>query len=439
MIRLSPATASSPPLNLVAPFLLAAPLGLLAAGLLLATTDASAFAAINVPRNVAATHAAIIGGLTTGIMGAVYQLGPAVLGGRLVSHTLARIQFAFHAVSVPLFVWALLERNLTFMSAAAMAVLVSFVLFLVNAVPAIGGLRKANAVMRAYVGVALGMLVVTGSLGITWVGTLQHLWFPVTMGRLAGHAHMGLLGWLGLTVMGVSYQLVPMFNVVQKRQARLAWWALAVTSIAALGGGLALMTDPGREGRLVIAAAMAAGPALWAMDILRLLAARSRRTLDVQGRATFVSLGFLGVAMVLGMVVAFGKPLLDPGQAGRWQLAYGICGIGGWVGLTFVGNSFKIVPFLVWYHRYRFLAGRGPVPMISDVYNDRVANIVLTAYAVALAVMALGAGLGELSVLRGGAGLLAVAATAHAGSLAHIVFAPHAAATARPVGRGVLR
>lgn len=423
--------ASSPPLGLVAPYLLLAPLGLVGAGFLLATTDAQSLAGINVPRNVAAAHSAIIGGLTTAIMGAVYQLGPAVLGGRLISQRLARVQLAFHAVSAPGFVWALLEWNVALMSLAAMGLLTSFILFLINAIPAVGA-RRPNSVTRAYASAALLMLVITASFGITWVGTLQHLWFPVTMGRLSGHAHMGLLGWLALMVMGVSYQLVPMFNVVQARQPRFAWTALAVTVPAALVGGLALMTDPGREVRLAVAAGMALGPGLWAIDMLRLLSARSRRRLDVQGRATFISLGFLLAAMVWGAIAAVGAPLQDADHMARWQLAYGICGIGGWAGLTLVGNSFKILPFLVWYHRYRFLAGRGPVPMISDICNDRWANAVLFLYAAALAVMAGGAASAEIAVLRVGGSLLAVAGGTHVATLAHILWAPHAAAERPP-------
>ena len=431
-------TASSPPLGLVAPFLLAAPLGLLMAGLLLATAGSSSLAAINVPRNVAATHAAIVGGLTTAIMGAVYQLGPAVLGGRLVSVRLARAQFAVHAVSVTGFVWSLLAWNVGFMSAAAIGVLVSFVMFLMNAVPAVG-VRHPNTVTRAYLSASLLMLVVTASFGITWVGTLQHLWFPVTMGRLAGHAQMGLLGWLALTLMGVSYQLVPMFNVVQKRQARLAWAALGLTVTAALAGGLLLMTDPGRGPRMVIAVGMALGPALWGFDTLKLMLARSRRTLDVQGRATFLSLGFLAAAIVLGLVVASGGPLREGGHAARWQLAYGIAGVGGWAGLTLVGNSYKILPFLVWYHRYRFLAGRAAVPMISDIYNDRWATGVLAGYALGVALMAIGAGSAQLLLLRGGGAVLALSAVGHSLTLAHILFVPHAAkARPAPLGKGAL-
>jgi hypothetical protein len=426
---------AAPPLALVAPFLLSAPLGLLAAGLLFATAEADSLAGIDAPRNVAATHAAIIGGLTTAMMGAIYQLGPAVLDGRLVSQRLARVQFAVHAVSVPAFVWALLEWNATAMGFAAVGLLVSFVLFLVNAFPAAGAFRRGGNVTRAFLTVSLLLVVVTAGFGVTWVGTLEHLWFPVTLGRLSGHAHLGLLGWLGLTVMGVSYQLVPMFNVVQQRQPRFAWWALGITSASALGGGVLLMTDPGREARVGIALAMSAGPALWGADMLRLLLGRSRRHLDVQGRATFISLGFLAATMALGIGLAAGAPGWFGIEPSHWQLAYGIAGIGGWLGITLLGNSYKILPFLVWYHRYRQLAGRAAVPMIADIYSERWSNAVLGGFSVAILVMAAGAIAGSLPAVQAGGAALAAASAAHFATLAHVMFAPHHASP-RPAALG---
>jgi hypothetical protein len=419
--------ASGPPLGLVAPFLLCAPLGLLAAGLLFATAPADTLLGINVPRNVAATHAAIIGGLTTAIMGAIYQLGPAMLGGRLVSTRLARIQFGVHVVAVAGFVWSLLEWNVTAMSLAAVGLLVSFSLFLVNAFPAVGAFRRGGTVTRAYLTASLLLLIVTAGFGVTWVGTLEHLWFPVTLGRLAGHAHLGLLGWLGLTVMGVSYQLVPMFNVVQQRQPRFARWALVLASGSALAGGLLLMTDPERPARIAIATAMSAGPGLWGADMLRLLLARARRHLDVQGRSTCVSLGFLAATIVLGVGLAAGAPGWLGIQESGWQLTYGIAGVGGWAGITMVGNSYKILPFLVWYHRYRQLAGRGAVPMITDIYNERWANVVVGLFALALVIMAGGALAGSLATLRAGGAILALSCAGHFVTLAHVLFAPHAA------------
>lgn len=418
-------TSRSPSFGVVAPFFLAAPFGLLAAGLLLLTSDSSVFAAINVPRTVAVTHAAVIGWLTTAIMAAIYQLGPAVFGGRLVSERLARVQFVIHIASVALFVWALQRWDVSWMSAAGVGVVLSFILFLVNAVPAIVT-AQSRELPRAYIAVALGFLVVTAGFGITWAGTLEHLWFPVTLGRLGGHAHLGLIGWLAIVIMGSSYQLVPMFNIVKRRQQRFGRLALIVTATAALVAGIGLMFDPPRAVRVLFAVALAAGPALWGFDIFQLLRARFRRRMDVQGHAAFASLGFLAVALALGIAVAWGSPVLGREDAARWQLAYGITAVGGWAGLTLLGNSYKIVPFLVWFHRYRERAGTGPVPMIADIYSDRLAHAMLVLHGAAVAIAASGALAGNLGILRTGAALLALSGAAHAATLAHIVFAQHA-------------
>jgi hypothetical protein len=279
------------------------------------------------------------------------------------------------------------------------------------------------------------LLAVTAGFGITWVGTLQHLWFPVTMGRLAGHAHFGLIGWLGLTVMGVAYQLVPMFNVVQRRHPVAGGRILAFTAPAVLAGGLVLMTDPGPGVRLSVAVLLAAGPAAWGIEMLLLMRARSRRTLDVQGRATFVSLAFLAATICLGLLAAVGAPVSPGGEPTRLLLAYGIAGIAGWAGVMLIGNSYKILPFLVWYHRYRQLAGIRPVPVVSDIYSEGLARTTLVLHASATVVAMAGALLGDLDILRTGGALLALGAVVHLLSLAHIVLAPHAPA-ARRIGPG---
>ncbi|MCC7088373.1 MAG: hypothetical protein C3F10_08800 [Dehalococcoidia bacterium] len=428
------APGRGPALALVAPFFLAAPLGLALAGLILAFSNGDTLLAINAPRTVALTHAAVIGWLTMGIFGAVYQLGPAVLGGRLVSSRLARVHFFVHATVVPAFVWTFWQWDVRLMGYAASGLVLSFILFLINAFPAIGTLRR-GALPARYLGASLVMLAVTAGFGITWAGTLQHLWFPVTMGRLAGHAHLGLLGWLGLTLMGVAYQLAPMFNVVQRKRPVAGGPILALTVTAALGGGLVLMADPGPWVRLAVAAAMAAGPGAWGIEMLRLMLARSRRTLDVQGRATFVSLGFLVVTICLGLLAAIGKPVSPGHEPTRLLLGYGIAGVSGWAGIMLIGNSYKILPFLVWYHRYRQLAGIRPVPVVADIYSEGAARAVLAVHTTGTIVAIAGALLGDLNILRAGGLMLTLGAALHMVSLAHIVLAPHAPAPRR-IGPG---
>jgi hypothetical protein len=257
--------------------------------------------------------------------------------------------------------------------------------------------------------VGLVFLAAAGSVGITYAGTLEHLWFPVTLGRLAGHAHLGLVGWLAVVLMGVSYQVVPMFNVIHERSPRFGRPALWITATSAAVGSVWLMADPAWQGRVVIAVAMAAGPLLWGWDMQALLRARSRRRLDIQGRATFVSLGFLLAAAALGVLVAVGEPVAPAGEPARLHLAYGALAIGGWAGTTLIGNSYKIVPFLTWYHRYRQLAGIQPVPMVADLYDVRVAHAALATHVAGVVAVAVGALTGTLVVVHLGGVLLALA------------------------------
>jgi hypothetical protein len=101
----------------------------------------------------------------------------------------------------------------------------------------------------------------------------------------------GLVGWLALTVMGVSYQLAPMFNVITEARPRWGWQALAITVGAVVLFATAIAFDPPPWARPILAAVLALGPLLWGADQLRLMRHRSRRRLDVQGRAVFPLVG----------------------------------------------------------------------------------------------------------------------------------------------------
>ena len=397
--------ASGPPFDIVAPFFVVAPLGLVAAGVLLMGTGDDALLAVNAPRLVAVTHALVLGWLTLSIMGALYQLGPAVLEGRIRWPRLMRVQFWTHVVSVAVFVPAFLAWDIRWVSAAGVGIIVSFILFLISAFPAVAAFRRGS-LARAYVSVALLFLAGAGSVGITYAGTLEHAWFPVTLGRLSGHAHLGLLGWLGLVLMGVSYQVVPMFNLVKTRQPRFGWAALAITAVGAAAGSVILMGDPPMGVRVAVAGVMAVGPLLWACDMIALLNVRFRRRLDVQGRATYLSLGFLAGAIILGLLVAVGADAAPGNEPGRLQLAYGALGIGGWAGITLIGNSYKVVPFLTWYHRYRQLAGIQPVPMVGELYDPRLAHTVLAVHALGVCAVAVGALAGSVPLIHAGGVLL---------------------------------
>ena len=406
-------------MGLVAPFFLAAPLGLMAAGALLVATGHDSFVAINLGRNVAITHALVIGWVTTTVMGASYQLGPVVIGGNLWSERLARVQFLLHVGAVVSFVWGLALWDTMVMGFAGSALVLSFLLYVVNVGHSVWS-GRAWTLTRAYLAASLTLLVVAFTLGITWVGALQpsHLWFPITLGRLSAHAHLGLVGWLGLTVMGVSYQLAPMFNVVTEARPRWGWHALAITSGALVLFAAVIALDPPAWARPPLAAALAVGPLVWGADQLRLMRHRSRRRLDVQGRAVFLSLGFLVLTVALGLGASFGSPLTRDDEPARWLLAYGAAGIVGWMGTTLIGNSYKILPFLLWYHRYRARVGREPVPMVNDLYKDSVATATLVLNGLTALMLVVASLTGSVELLRAGGAVAVVVGIVHVTTMA---------------------
>lgn len=201
--------------------------------------------------------------------------------------------------------------------------------------------------------------------------------------------------------MGVSYQLVPMFQVVPKGTPRFALAALATTAVATSAcGAITLMTDPAMPVRVAVAVAMAAGPALWFYDVARMLRTRSRRVADIHTRD--------------GARPRFPGPRRhtrcprshwrtgEPGGGPRSPAARirhrRNRRLGRYV--RDLRNSFKIVPFLVWNARYRERAGLEPVPLVAALVSETWTHATLVIHALAVVLLAGAALLGQLTLFR---------------------------------------
>ena len=422
-----------PPLGMVAPFLLAAPIALvIGAAMVFGLTD-TMFIAVNLPRVVAITHAIVLGAVTMMMMGATYQLGPVVLGGQLLSIRLARVQFVVHILGLSLFIWALSRWDVSWMSIAGSTLLVSFILYITNIASALSRAGSPSPVRR-YLLASIGFLGLAGAFGLTWVGALEHSWFPVTLGRLAAHAHIGLVGWLALTLMGVSYQLVPMFGIAHHVDPRFRQAALWVTAAATVTFATGMLFDPPAPLRLTLAAFLAAGPLLWSLDMWRFVLGRSRRRLDIQGRATAISLAFLTLTVVLGLGAAIGTPFTPDNEMARWPLAYAVAGVLGWAGTAALGNGIKIHAFLVWMHRYQRKVGSAPVPMIADLYDARIAHLTLALHTIASSTLVLGCVIGNLQLVHVGAAILIAATSLYLLTLLSMYRPMHIHPRTAPVG-----
>jgi hypothetical protein len=212
--------------------------------------------------------------------------------------------------------------------------------------------------------VSLGL---TAALNLRW-GFLG----AATYHLLLAHMVIGLFGWLGLTIIGVSYKLVPMFALVHRKSERFGWGLLVLLNAGLIGLALSLGLVASAWLVDLFGGMLALGLLGFVFDFGRMLRARQKHTVDVMQRFAVAGAGYLALGVLLcSAIVAFH---LDDAFGPIW-LAAAYLLLLGWIGQTILGNLQKIVPFLVWNQRYANRVGRAKVPLLRDLIHLPTARV----------------------------------------------------------------
>src|SRR5690606_13789501 len=195
--------------------------------------------------------------------------------------------------------------------------------------------------------------------------------------RVLAHAHLGLIGWLGITYVSVAEKLWPMFLLAHRPRARAGAWAVGLlgSGVGGLAVGLLL------ESPIVVAlggTAVVAGSGCHIASRVGVVRAR-RRPLALLLRFLFSSAAFLVVAIAI--VVAAAVAPVDYGTRSRLVSAE-IASLAAWLGLAVIGHVHKIVPFI----GYSALRARGVTHapsgkplMFADLFHPGIARATLVA------------------------------------------------------------
>jgi hypothetical protein len=370
------ASASTPAAALPAPFTLTAAhfwaallffvLG--AAGLVWVAPELAAGRYL-LPRVVVVTHLFTLGWITTSIMGALYPLFPVVLGTRMGWYGLGYVSLTLYVPGLLLFTGGLLSGATALMLAGAALFSTGLLLFLVNAAVGMAGAPTRDATWRT-LAAAFVFLLVTIVLGASLAGNLRWFYLADRLLALGVHMHVALGGWVLLMVIGVGRKLLPMFLLSHHCEQRPGAMAAVL-----VGAGAAVLTVfhhvPGPAVTWAAAGLLATGVAAFLVQVALFLRHGHRPGLDPGLRLAAAGMGFLGVSVVLG-VAAF---LLGFGNTAV-NTAYGAAAVVGAFSLFVAGHYYKIVPFLVWNHRFAPLVGQGrALPRVAELYSTRVATV----------------------------------------------------------------
>ena len=323
-------------------------------------------------RVLALVHTATLGWWTMTIMGAMYQLVPVVLVTRLRAVTLAYCQTLLYLVGVICLISGFWFNQIALLASGGTLVAVAATLFAVHLLATIL-LSPRRPLTAAYLLASLVYLLVVVNLGLTAALNLHWGFLGAATQRLLfAHLAVGLGGWLALTVIGVSYKLVPMFALVHRSSERFGWGLLIALNLGLVSLALSLGLAAPTWMVELAGGVLALGLLGFVYDFWRMLRARHKQTIDVMQRFAVVAPGYLSLGVLLGSaIVAFH---LDSPFGSLW-LAVAYLVLLGWIGQSILGNLQKIVPFLVWNQRYASRIGREKVPLLRDLIHLPTARL----------------------------------------------------------------
>ncbi len=372
------------------------------------------------PHLLAVTHLAALGWLTMIAMGALYQFVPVVLDVPIFSERLGKVQFYLYLAGVLGLAYEMGSGRLQTVAWPAGLLVLAIGLFLYNMARTLARVERwpLTGWFIAAALTSLGLVVTAG-----FVLALNLILGFLPLSQLAfveAHAHLAALGWLGLLVIGVSYKLTPMFALSHPfDEWRVGRPVFILMTVAVAGLFVSLLLRLGTAALLVcwLLAEIASG--LYAWDYATMLRVRRRRPIDLTQRHNIAGVCGLLLAALLGLAL-----VLTPSTAAlhpRLQLAYAVMALAGWLGLTTLGQLYKIVPFLVWTHRFAPKMGKEKVPLLKDLYPARLATCGFMALAGGIVLAVAGVLSALLPLVQGGFALCLAGATIAAANLIRVV------------------
>ena len=332
----------SPPFSVPARFLISAPLFALLAALVMLWQGPEMLSNRWTPELLAVTHFLTLGFLAMSMLGAMMQLMPVLMGTMIPRPVFfsSLIHTSLFLGSISLGLAWLLHINALFMIAMA-SLLFSFGVFIMMAAERLFRSPSRHAT-RTLMLLALLSLTITAGLGLYLAMSYSDAAFPLARQLTNLHLSWGLLGWVGLLIMAVAYQVIPMFQItnpypliLQRWLGWLIFFALITLSLIQIWPLAILKTIS--QSLLAICLLTFALTTLW------LLHTRRRQLPDLALNFWRLAMVCLALSALIGLALSF-TGIKPP------AFLLGVLIIHGFAMTTVNGMMYKIMPFLIWLH-----------------------------------------------------------------------------------------
>ncbi len=338
---------SMPPLAVPYRFFITAPVFIMVVGLL--WLFASPIELISRWSNLmlATTHAITLGFMLMVMFGALFQILPVVSGIAIPKvRVLSMWVYISLLLGVALLVSGFALGHHYLLASGALSSLLAFLIFLAGLLTAFPQMRNTPTSWSIRLA-AFGLLVTIG-FGVAFIaGWLVPGWFPDLRGWTNVHLLWGITGWTLLLIMGVSFQIIPMFYVTPDYPKWVSQLLPALIILQLITYTLGKLTDLiatdslMRQMQLVL---LTITTSSYAVYTLYLLAKRKRRAVDVTVWFWKIAMVSFILAALLMLVIIFYQGEYLP----QLQLLLIVITLAGFALALITGMLLKIIPFLVW-------------------------------------------------------------------------------------------
>lgn len=351
----------TPPLSLPLRYFLSVPVFALLAAAVLLWQGPDAFLSRWSPAMLAMTHLLTLGVLTMAMAGALFQILPVVLSARMLQPGLSATSIHALLCSGTVLLASGFWWSRPWLFQAALPVLIVGVSWLVVACAASLWRLRSNAAAAMQAGICLSLAALLPAMLLGAAMASTYIWalsLPLLM-LTELHVMWGLLGWVGLLLIGVAFQMMPMFQVTPLYPGYATRWLTSGLVLLMLASSMAQLA--GHWSLRLFQLLLLSGFVAFAGMTLYLLSRRKRPAPDVTTRYWRMAMASLLACAALWMAPLDG--------AFHAQLT-GLLFLLGFAYSAVLGMLYKIVPFLLWYHWQQSGPGQA-VPSIKRILPEQ--------------------------------------------------------------------
>ncbi len=395
--------------KVVLPFYLYAAFAFLTATILLFLSTSSLNQHYFNPEILAITHIMALGWGTMMILGASHQLVPVLIEGKLFSNILAHFSFITAAIGIPLLAYGFYVFNMGWPAQwGAILINTAILSYLGNLTLSMIKRKKVN-VHATFVLTAALWLFVTTLVGLLLVYNFSDPILPTnSLHYLSLHAHLGIIGWFLLLVIGVGSRLIPMFLISKYSNTRLLWVIFGLINTGLVTFIIFFLYVPQKSFYLISFASILFGIGSFGYYCYHSFKQRIRKKVDEIMKISLLSVIMMLLPVILLFIIIIW--LLINSINPQLVLVYGFVIFFGWITAIILGMTFKTLPFIVWNKVYHLQAGLGKTPNPKDMFSNKIFSLMSIAYLAGFILFLIGVYLANNLLLKLASFLLLLAA-----------------------------